>query len=73
MRPEDKAQQLEMTERDSCISAIRSKVSKAAETPSALVCMNDGCSNEIPEARRKAYPGVQLCISCKTLSEKYGR
>jgi len=34
---------------------------------SALHCVE--CDNEIPEARRKALPGVQLCIACQTLRE----
>jgi len=34
---------------------------------SALVCVE--CDSKIPEARRKALPGVQLCIACQTLRE----
>jgi phage/conjugal plasmid C-4 type zinc finger TraR family protein len=25
-----------------------------------------GCEEEIPEARRRAVPGVRLCVSCQT-------
>jgi phage/conjugal plasmid C-4 type zinc finger TraR family protein len=28
------------------------------------------CGNEIPPARRKAVPGVKLCISCQAESDK---
>ena len=34
---------------------------------SALTCVE--CDREIPEARRKALPGVQLCIACQTIRE----
>ena len=30
---------------------------------SALVCID--CDEPIPEARRKALPGVQLCVECQ--------
>ncbi len=30
---------------------------------SALLC--DECENPIPEARRRAVPGVRLCITCQ--------
>lgn len=29
------------------------------------------CDALIPEARRKAIPGVQLCINCQTNAEKH--
>jgi phage/conjugal plasmid C-4 type zinc finger TraR family protein len=28
------------------------------------------CDNEIPEARRKAVPGVRLCVPCQTELDK---
>jgi len=34
---------------------------------SALTCVE--CDCEIPEARRKALPGVQLCVACQTIRE----
>jgi phage/conjugal plasmid C-4 type zinc finger TraR family protein len=34
----------------------------------------DDCDDEIPEERRIAVPGVELCIHCQLLYEaKYGR
>lgn len=36
----------------------------------------DECGNEIPEDRRKAVPGVTLCIECareQEIKEKQGR
>lgn len=35
---------------------------------SALHC--DECDNLIPEARRKAIPGVRLCIECQSALER---
>ncbi|HDZ07986.1 DksA/TraR family C4-type zinc finger protein [Pseudohongiella sp.] len=35
---------------------------------SARVC--EECGKKIPEARRKAMPGVQLCISCQSELEE---
>lgn len=29
----------------------------------------EGCDNEIPELRRKAVPGVKLCIDCAERDE----
>ena len=33
----------------------------------------EACGNEIPEARRQAVPGVELCIECATENEKRAR
>ncbi|MRS19841.1 TraR/DksA family transcriptional regulator [Enterobacteriaceae bacterium RIT692] len=31
------------------------------------------CDAAIPEARRRALPGVELCVTCKEISELKGR
>jgi len=41
--------------------------SQLAGGESALRC--DECDNPIPEARRKAIPGVRLCIECQSALE----
>jgi phage/conjugal plasmid C-4 type zinc finger TraR family protein len=39
--------------------------------PSGLSLKNcTECGNEIPEARRKALPGVRLCIGCQDQADK---
>lgn len=38
---------------------------------SALEC--EGCGVDIPEARRLAVPGCQLCVDCQGLVELGGR
>lgn len=35
---------------------------------SALVCIE--CDTEIPEGRRIAIPGTQLCVECQRLRER---
>jgi len=42
--------------------------SQLAEGDSATEC--DECGAPIPEARRKAIPGVRLCIECQSALEK---
>lgn len=37
-------------------------------TESATEC--EDCGEEIPEARRKAMPGVYQCVKCRSLFEK---
>ncbi|MDX1557526.1 MAG: DksA/TraR family C4-type zinc finger protein, partial [Marinobacter sp.] len=42
--------------------------SQLAEGESAEEC--DECGAPIPEARRKAIPGVRFCIDCQSAHEK---
>lgn len=50
-------------------SAIASRVQYAGE--SADECVE--CSAEIPQARREAVPGVELCVECASVAEEAGR
>ena len=50
------------------IDTVRRQIAKQAELPSAEFCIE--CGEEIPEARRKAILGVQLCIFCKERAER---
>ena len=50
------------------IDAVRNQMAKQAEQPSEEFCVE--CGEEIPEARRKLVPGVQLCVFCKEKSER---
>lgn len=50
------------------IAKVREAVAKQAEQESAEFC--EECGEEIPEERRKAIPGVQLCVFCKERSER---
>ena len=34
------------------------------------VCLCEACGNSVPEARRKIFPGVTLCVECQAYQEK---
>lgn len=42
-------------------------VTQHSTRPSARFCAE--CGNDIPEERRVALPGVQLCVGCKEVQE----
>ena len=48
--------------------AIQRARSKAPKGPSLKHC--EACDAKIPEARRKAVPGVRLCVACQTDKDK---
>ena len=50
------------------VSDVQKKLAKMAEKPSADECVE--CGEEIPEARQKAIPGVQLCVFCQEMNER---
>jgi phage/conjugal plasmid C-4 type zinc finger TraR family protein len=62
----DRAQDLEMAERNALISKQRQKL----KTVSLSHC--EDCGGEIPEKRR-AVKGVTRCISCQQDHEKLGK
>lgn len=50
---------------DDAVARARSQLSQGE---SAHFC--EECGAEIPEARRKALPGVQLCVNCQAEIDK---
>ncbi|MBU6198413.1 MAG: DksA/TraR family C4-type zinc finger protein [Xanthomonadaceae bacterium] len=48
--------------------AIKRARSRAPKGPGLKRC--EECEAPIPEARRKAVPGVRLCVSCQTEHDK---
>lgn len=42
--------------------------SRIPQGPSAMHCRE--CAQPIPEARREALPGVQLCVKCQEEADK---
>jgi len=50
------------------IADVQKKLAKQAERVSAEFCKE--CGDEIPEARRKAVPGIQYCVYCQELLER---
>jgi phage/conjugal plasmid C-4 type zinc finger TraR family protein len=63
----DRAQALELAEYER--NQQKAIMPKAAR-PSAKWCIAPGCGERIPDARRKAIPGVERCIGCQNLNEK---
>ncbi|MDX1587389.1 MAG: DksA/TraR family C4-type zinc finger protein [Oleiphilaceae bacterium] len=51
--------------------AVQRARSELVDGESAVRC--EECDCVIPEARRKAIPGVRLCIACQSALEKQGR
>ncbi|EDW2057064.1 conjugal transfer protein TraR [Salmonella enterica subsp. enterica] len=48
------------------INRIRQKVNRKG----IPVYRCEACGNPIPEARRKIFPGVTLCVECQAYQEK---
>lgn len=66
MKPDEFAQQIELKEWEA------RQASGRLSTPvveSATHCKDPHCGEEIPEARRKARPGVQFCAECQARRE----
>ncbi|EAA9319095.1 TraR/DksA C4-type zinc finger protein [Salmonella enterica] len=61
----DEAQEETQRMVDSQVERIRSSLILPAI--SSAEC--EYCGNEIPEARRRAVPGVRLCVDCQTVAE----
>ena len=43
------------------------------ERASAVWCEGDACGERILDERRRAYPGVRLCVECQVRKEKRER
>ena len=54
--------------RDSISDEVRRARAALPKGESLLFC--EECGAEIPEARRKALPGVRLCVSCQEEADK---
>jgi phage/conjugal plasmid C-4 type zinc finger TraR family protein len=50
------------------VANVQRQLEKQRQMVSAEDCVE--CGEPIPEARRLAVPGVQLCIYCKSKSEQ---
>ena len=66
----DRAQAREEEMRHDAL-AEHSRRSQPTTAKSASICVR--CDEPIPEGRRKAWPGVQLCVDCQRLAERQGR
>jgi len=63
-RDENVGEQIE----DSILDAIARARSQLPQGESLHQC--EECDTPIPEARRKALPGVRLCVACQTERDK---
>lgn len=72
MKASDYASLLEALHNESALAThlARQEVLKG---PSAEFCQIPDCDMPIPEDRRLAIPGVQLCAQCQTRREKRSR
>lgn len=66
MKPEDRAQEIELEEWE---RRQKDALLPAPTRESAKWCAAPGCGQRIPDARRRAVPGVQLCIECQAWQE----
>ena len=62
------AQISSLMENEAVLRKAREAYAEKASKPSLEECK--ACGEPIPEARRKAVPGVELCLECATLNEK---
>lgn len=46
------------------VARARQRAARPGDTPSARFCAE--CDEPIPDARRQAIPGVQLCVDCQS-------
>lgn len=51
------------------INNVRQKVSSTG----IPVYLCEACGNPIPEARRRIFPGVSLCVECQSFLERQGK
>lgn len=56
-------EQIEISTQEAVARARLEATRRASAGPSAEFCAE--CDEPIPEARRKAVPGVRLCVSCQ--------
>jgi phage/conjugal plasmid C-4 type zinc finger TraR family protein len=63
----DRAQLLELADRERCIAQTRAQ----AATAGAALAECEGCGDDIPAARQQAVPGVRRCIDCARASESF--
>ncbi|AWF33591.1 phage/conjugal plasmid C-4 type zinc finger, TraR family protein [Klebsiella oxytoca] len=63
----DFAQQREQEDRERHISTARNRIA----APSRFTC--EECEAPIPEERRIAILGVELCVTCKEIAELKGK
>lgn len=70
----DRAQELEMRQREQAISRQRRQFAALATALHAEADPNcQECGEHIPLARRAAIPGATLCVDCQAVKEQQQR
>lgn len=73
----DRAAERELQIRDDALrqQGLRAGLGDASDWNrlSSAHCLAGHCGTEIPEARRKALPGVKYCIECQQMLERKGK
>lgn len=67
----DRACEREQIDRAAAIEHERGHYALHWEADSATECA--GCGAQLPDARREAIPGVQLCVECQSEAERIAR
>ena len=67
----DRACDREQLDREAAIEHERGHYARDWQAASATECA--GCGATLPDARRQAVPGVQLCIDCRSAAEAQAR
>ncbi|ACS85872.1 transcriptional regulator, TraR/DksA family [Musicola paradisiaca Ech703] len=62
---------LSQEQQDILLAAQIAQARRPSTTPSAYRC--EECDDLIPEARRRALPGVTCCVACQTWRENRRR
>lgn len=62
------AQVVALFQAEAAVRKHRAQQELEASRPSAEECVE--CGDAIPQKRREAIPGVQLCVYCKERSER---
>lgn len=65
----EQASALESLVRNAGISAVAKNMN--SRTESLTHCLE--CGDPIPDKRREAFPGIELCLVCKSEEEKEGK
>jgi phage/conjugal plasmid C-4 type zinc finger TraR family protein len=73
----DRASELEAWSRERSLKEQRERAGFAEAADwnrlSAKWCVESDCGERIPDARRRALPGVERCVTCQELKEKRAR
>jgi phage/conjugal plasmid C-4 type zinc finger TraR family protein len=72
----DQATDAEEQERARALAAQAAKTQVPADKwhlYSAVWCEGPGCGERIPDERRRAVPGVKLCVECQGMAERAAR